>query len=231
MIQTLQSGVDPDLYCYDTGLTFAQEAADQVLAQVLHDESHFPRRNNYYRGQDYRELARKIGAARTREIIRRQQQVVNKWPDADPIEFRQYYFTPEYNDIMRRAIPSWLILGDNNPNFMLQVSDSGNILPVHCGHKRKVSLFMLLTSDDQETRWYRNIEDFEIIDPLRIPDLDRIEPVVSVVMQPRRWYLFNHAAWHSVHKTSQWYKRINIGIDYYDIDAATLLAMIRSHTS
>jgi hypothetical protein len=88
---------------------------------------------------------------------------------------------------------------------------------------------MLLESDNQETRWYQNIKDFEVIDPLRIPDLDLIEPVVSVIMQPRRWYLFNHEAWHSVHKTTHWKKRINIGIDYYDLSPSELLLKIKNN--
>jgi hypothetical protein len=227
MIKTLQSGIDPDLYCYDTGLTFAQDIADKILQQVNQNEKFFPQRNNYFRGTDYQALAKIAGVSNTRELIRRQQQVVRDYPGLLPIEFRQYYFTEEYHKQMLEAIPSWLVIGDNNPNFMLQVSDSGDILPTHKGHKRKCSLFMLLESDQQETRWYRNTEEFEVIDPLRIPDLDKIEPVVSVVMQPRRWYLFNHAAWHSVHKTGAWTRRVNIGIDYYDINSDELLDMIK----
>lgn len=229
MIKTLQPNVNADIYCYYTGLTFAQNVADNILQQVNCDEKIFPKRNNYNRGTDYRELTKIVGARKTRELIRRQQQVTRDFPNMLPIEFRQYNFTRDYQQQMLAAIPQWLIIGDNNPNFMLQVSDSGDMLPAHMGHKRKCSLFMLLESDQQETRWYQNTEDFEIIDPLRIPDLDKIEPVVSVVMQPRRWYLFNHEAWHSVHKTTTWTRRINIGIDYYDIHSDELLDMIKSN--
>jgi len=227
MITTLQPNINPDLYCYDTGLTFGQQIADKILDQVNLDENFFPKRNNYNHGTDYRELARIAGARKTRELIRRQQQVAREYPGLLPIEFRQYYFTQDSHKQMLEAIPSWLVIGENNPNFMLQVSDSGDMLPTHKGHKRKCSLFMLLESDQQETCWYRNTGDFEVIDPLRIPDLDLIEPVVSVVMQPRRWYLFNHEAWHSVHKTTGWNRRINIGIDYYDIHSDELLSMIK----
>lgn len=231
MIKTLQSNINPDIYCYDTGLTFAQDVADLVLAQIKIDETVFPRRNNYNPGNNYKELTRLIGAEKTRELIRRQQQVVNTYPGLSTINFRQYYFTDQLKNTMLKTIPQWLIINENNPNFMLQVSDSGDILPTHKGHKRTCSLFMLLEGDEQETRWYRNTSDFEVIDPLRIPDLDKIEPVVSVVMQPRHWYLFNHAAWHSVHKTTSWTQRINIGIDYYDICPNQLLEMIKDHAN
>ena len=229
MITTLNSKINPDVYCYDTGLTFAQDVAEKILMQVNKEETFFPKRNNYDQGTNYRELAKLIGANKTRELIRRQQQVTRDFPGLLPIEFRQYYFTDEYRNMMLSAIPPWLIIDNNNPNFMLQVSDTGDILPVHKGHKRKCSLFMLLESDNQETRWYQNTKDFEVIDPLRIPDLDLIEPVVSVIMQPRRWYLFNHEAWHSVHKTTHWKKRINIGIDYYDLSPSELLLKIKNN--
>jgi hypothetical protein len=229
MITTLQSDVNPDLYCYDTGLTFAQDIADKILQRVESDENFFPRRNNYNQGTDYRELVKSIGATKTRELIRRQQQVARNFPGLSPIKFRQYYLTEEYRSMMIDAVPSWLMIGDNNPNFMLQVSDSGDMLPTHKGHKRKCSLFMLLESDQQETRWYRNTGEFEVIDPLRIPDLDLIEPIVAGVMQPRRWYLFNHEAWHSVHKSTKWTKRVNIGIDYYDITADQLLTILKTN--
>jgi hypothetical protein len=229
MIKTLQSGIDPDLYCYDTRLTFAQDVADKIIEQINRDETVFPKRDNYNHGTDYRQLTKLIGADKTRELIRRQQQVARDFPGLLPIEFRQYYFTDEYRNMLLESMPEWLIIDGNNPNFMLQVSDSGDMLPTHKGHKRKCSLFMLLESDQQETRWYRNTAEFDVIDPLRIPDFDLIEPVVSVVMQPRRWYLFNHEAWHSVHKTSGWNRRVSIGIDYYDIDPSELLSMITGH--
>lgn len=89
---------------------------------------------------------------------------------------------------------------------------------------------MLLEGGGQETSWYRPTEEFELIDPLRLPDLNKIEKVVSVVMQPRRWYMFNHSAWHSVYKYSNsGVPRINIGIDYRSIDAAELLKILKTN--
>jgi hypothetical protein len=127
--------------------------------------------------------------------------------------------------------PEWLKLNEHEPDCMLQVGQGGELLPAHCGHHRKCSLFMLLQGGGQETCWYRPTEDFELIDPLRIPDLDKIEKVVSVVMEPGRWYLFNHSAWHSVHRYNKnGSPRINIGIDYRSIQADQLLYLIKQNT-
>lgn len=228
MITVHVNDVNPDLYCYDTGLTFGFESAKKILEQIKTDDSVFEQRNNYYRGADYRELAKQIGAAKTREIIRRQQQIANQYPDQTPIEFQQYFLRGPLAGELLAHTPEWLKLNDSEPDCMLQRGHSGDLLPPHCGHHRKCSLFMLLQGSGQETCWYRPTEEFEIIDPLRIPDLDKIEKVVSVVMEPGRWYLFNHAAWHSVHRYSDTGPaRINIGIDYYSILADELLDKIK----
>lgn len=112
---------------------------------------------------------------------------------------------------------------------MLQVQSGGDYLGTHKGHKRRASLFMLLEGQEQETRWYRNKEDFEVIDPLRIPDHDKIEHVVTAVMQPYRWYVFNHFEWHSVHSPVPNYTRINMGLDFNDITASELVAQLLAH--
>jgi hypothetical protein len=230
MITTHVPGIDPDIYCYDTGLTFGIDVAKQILQQVHTDESAFARRNNYYAGTDYHELAKKIGAKKTREIIRRQQQVQAAYPGQTPISFKQYFVRDHWADQTLATVPDWLKLNSTEPDCMLQVGQGGDLLPAHCGHHRKCSLFMLLQGGGQETCWYRATQEFELIDPLRIPDLDKIEKVVSVVMEPGRWYLFNHSAWHSVHRyNNSGPARINIGIDYCSITAPDLLALVKQH--
>lgn len=231
MIITHVKDINPDVYCYDTGLTFGIDAAEKILEQIKKDDSVYEQRNNYYRGTDYRELAKKIGADKTREIIRRQVQVAAQYPDQTPIEFRQYFLRGHLADELLSCTPAWLKLSASEPDCMLQKGQGGDFLPVHCGHNRKCSLFMLLEGGGQETCWYRPTEQFELIDPLRIPDLDKIEKVVSVVMQPRRWYLFNHSAWHSVHRYDKnTGSRINIGIDYKSIQAHELLSILKQHS-
>ena len=230
MIRTHVNNVNPDLYCYDTGLTFGLDAADKILEQVNKNESYFERRNNYNDGRDVKSLVRRIGAEKTRELGRRRQQTEDLYPGHKQIEFKQYFLNNEFGDTLLAQTPDWLKISATEPDPMLQVSDSGDILPVHKGHHRRCSLFMLLESDGQETRWYRNTEDFEIIDPLRIPDMDKIEQVVSVVMEPRRWYLFNHFEWHSVHKFNPGRRRISIGVDFDSINSSELLKIIKANT-
>jgi hypothetical protein len=230
MITTHVLDIDPDMYCYDTKLTFGSDAARQILKQIQQDDSAFAQRNNYYAGSDYRELTRQIGAQKTREIIRRQQQITATYPGQTPISFKQYFVRDHWAESLLSVTPDWLKVSSSEPDCMLQVGQSGDLLPAHCGHHRKCSLFMLLQGEGQETCWYRPTEDFELIDPLRIPDLDKVEKVVSVVMEPGRWYLFNHAAWHSVHRYSHGGPaRINIGIDYHSIEAEQLLNLVKKN--
>jgi hypothetical protein len=231
MITVHVDDVDPDLYCYDTGLTFGQAAAEKILKQIQLDDSVFLQRNNYYTGTDYRELTRKTGSAeKTRELIKRHKQILEYNPGLSPIQFKQYFLRGELADGLLNETPHWLKINDQEPDCMLQKGCGGDFLPVHCGHHRKCSLFMLLEGGGQETCWYRPTEKFELIDPLRIPDLDKIEKVVSAVMKPRRWYVFNHSAWHSVHRYhSNGPARINIGIDYRSIQAVDLLKMLKTH--
>jgi hypothetical protein len=230
MITVHAADVNPDFYCYDTGLTFGADVADKILEQVKRDDSVFAQRNNYYAGSDYKELAKQIGAQKTREIIRRQKQIRDTYPGQTPISFRQFFVRDQWADNILSTVPDWLKISSTEPDCMLQVGQGGDLLPAHCGHHRKCSLFMLLQGGGQETCWYRSTEEFELIDPLRIPDLDKIEKVVSVVMEPGRWYLFNHAAWHSVHRySSAGPARINIGIDYRTISAEQLLALLKKN--
>lgn len=230
MIVTHAADVDPDIYCYDTGLTFGAEAAQNILQQVLDDETVFERRNNYYNSRDNKSLVRLIGAEKTRELIRRKKQIEQQYPDQTPITFKQFFLNEALGAALLAQTPDWLKINTTEPDAMLQVGTGGDILPAHCGHHRKCSLFMLLQGSGQETCWYRPTEEFETIDPLRIPDLDKIEKVVSVVMEPGRWYLFNHAAWHSVHRyNSDGPARINIGIDYRTISAEQLLERVKNH--
>ena len=230
MITTHVSDVDPDLYCYDTGLTFGVKEAQDILQQALSDDTVFERRNNYYNSSDNKSLVRLIGAEKTRELIRRKEQIAHEYPGQQPITFKQFFLNETLGAALLAQTPDWLKITPTEPDAMLQVGIAGDILPTHKGHHRKCSLFMLLQGGGQETCWYREREDFEIIDPLRIPDLDKIEKVVSVVMEPGRWYLFNHYEWHSVHKyQTHGTARINVGIDYNSIYAPDLLAIVKEH--
>lgn len=231
MIKTHVSDVNPDSYCFDTGLDFGRQFGEHLLNEVLTNMEQFERRANYNRGGSYRELARLVGVENARELNRRKLQFGQYNPGKQPIQFLQWSLPTSLDDQLRAAIPSWVFdISPGEPKSGLQTSQGGDYLPTHMGHKRKTSLFMLLQGQGQETRWYRNTEHFEFIDPYRIPDHDKIEHIVTAVMEPYRWYVFNHRAWHSVHNFAPGGLRVNMGLDFDSVDTNVLVSAVKQHT-
>tara|TARA_B110000977_G_C11078696_1_gene492127 strand:- start:2047 stop:2748 length:702 start_codon:yes stop_codon:yes gene_type:complete len=229
-VTALKTGTNVDKFCYETKLNFGDVVTREILTEVLANKDYFERRFNYNSGKDPIQLTRMIGAVKTRELLRRQRQVLEKFPGQSPIEFKQYFLNTHYEHELYTVLPGFLKeIAPGEPKGILQISEGGTMLPVHKGHNRKCSLMMLLQANQQETRWYQNTEDFAVIDPMRIPDLDKIEPVASVVMKPFTWYMFNHADWHSVHGFGSGNARISIGVDYYNIEAEQLVQELKQH--
>lgn len=229
MIRTEIPGVNADQYVYDTGLTFASGFGAEMLQLALSNLGIFPQRHNYNTANDPKELIKLIGSEKARELYRRTAQMKALCPGR-LIEFTQHFFPQELGDQLISEAPLWLQeLSPGEPSPMLQVSKNGEYLGTHKGHKRRASLFMLLQGSGQETRWYRNREEFEVIDPLRIPDHDKIEHVVTAVMEPWRWYVFNHFEWHSVHNFAPGSIRVNMGLDFNNVTAPELVAKLKEH--
>lgn len=227
MIRTEVAGVDASHYVYDTGLTFAADFGEELLELVKTRLVEFPQRFNYNKADNPKELMKEIGVDKARELYRRTAQMKALCP-GKLIQFTQHFFPKELGDKLVSMSPKWLQeLSPGEPSPMMQVQSGGDYLGTHKGHKRRASLFMLLEGQGQETRWYRNKEDFEVIDPLRIPDHDKIEHVVTAVMQPYRWYVFNHFEWHSVHSPVPNYYRVNMGLDFNNIAAPELVAALQ----
>jgi hypothetical protein len=230
MIRTEIPGVNADQYVYDTGLTFASGFGEEMLQLALSNLGIFPQRHNYNTANDPKELIKLIGSEKARELYRRTAQMKALCPGR-LIEFTQHFFPKELGDQLISEAPLWLQeLSPGEPSPMLQVSKNGDYLGTHKGHKRRASLFMLLQGSGQETRWYRNREEFEVIDPLRIPDHDKIEHVVTAVMEPWRWYVFNHFEWHSVHNFAPGSIRVNMGLDFNNVTAPELVAKLKEHS-
>jgi hypothetical protein len=226
VIRAEVAGVDTANYIYDTGLTFGADLGHQVLELAMTKIDLFPKRHNYNRGDSPKELMKMIGADKARELYRRTAQM-RALCGCELITFDQHFFPDALGQQLIESAPQWLQdLSVGDPSTMLQVSSNGNYLGTHKGHKRKASLFMLLQGGDQETRWYRNTEEFEVIDPLRIPDHDKIEHVVTAVMQPWRWYVFNHFEWHSVHNFAAQSVRVNMGLDFNNVTAADIVRQL-----
>ena len=230
MIRAEVPGIDPSIYVYDTGLDFGVDFGQKILDLALTSPEMFPRRHNYNKANNPRELMKVTGVERGRELYRRVDQMKALCPGQRLIQFSQHFFPDDLGAELLALAPKWLQdVSPGEPSPMMQISKDGEYLGTHKGHKRRASLFLLLQGNGQETRWYRNREDFEVIDPLRIPDHDKIEHVVTAVMQPGRWYVFNHFEWHSVHNFAPGSVRVNIGLDFNDISAPELVDLVRSH--
>ncbi len=228
MIRAEVPGIDTSRYVFDTGLDFGAEFGRRILEMANTKLDEFPRRHNYNKADNPRELMKAIGVEKSRELYRRIDQMKALCPNQRLIVFSQHFFPKTLEEELVGLAPEWLqALSPGEPSAMLQVSKDGEYLGTHKGHKRRASLFMLLQGSGQETRWYRNKETFEVIDPLRIPDHDKIEHVVTAVMQPFRWYVFNHFEWHSVHNFAPGSVRVNMGLDFNNVTAPELVERIR----
>lgn len=230
MIRTHVNNINPDKYIYKTNLKFGEEVCRRILEKVKAEQDVLVHRSNYDSpAQNPLETYKLIGAAQSRELIRRGRQINEKYPNQKQIQFNQYFLQPTYAEEFLSITPDFLkniTAGEPVPIF--QISQAGDILPPHKGHKRKSSLFMLLEGNNEETRWYRETEPFEIVPSTRIPDLDKIEQVVSAQIEPGFWYVFNHLEWHSVHKFGN-NLRMNIGLDFDSITAEQLVNIIKTH--
>lgn len=228
MIRTEVPNIDHEKYIYQTDLKFGDDFCQRMLSLALESESNFVFRNNYENPLiDPFESYRKLGKEHSRLLIKRGRQVREKYKNQQPIQFNQYFLKQKDSEEFLSTVPDFLkSIASNEPEPIFQISYDGDLLPPHKGHKRKSSLFMLLQGNDEETRWYREIEPFEIISTYRIPDLDKIEHVVTAKIVPFKWYVFNHLEWHSVHRFGN-SKRISIGLDFNSITAEQLVEIIK----
>jgi hypothetical protein len=230
MIQTIIEGVDPDLYIYKTDLKFADIFCQDLLDRVIKDTNTLVFRNNYDNPmKNPIDTYIRIGRDKSRELIRRARQVKQYFPSEDNfISFVQYFLNSKDSSDFLSQTPDFLKqITPGEPVPIFQISHGGDLLPPHKGHKRKSSLFMLLQGNNEETRWYREKESFEIIQTTRIPDLDKVEHVVTARIEPGYWYVFNHLEWHSVHKFGAGV-RMNIGLDFDSITAPELIKIIKN---
>ena len=229
MIRTELPNIDHEKYIYKTYLKFADVFCQQMLDKVNASTNNLIFRKNYDNAlTNPFETYRNIGKAHSRELIRRARQVSQLYPDQKGIQFDQYFLQPEDANKFLSLTPNFLKnIAEGEPVPIFQISKGGNLLQPHKGHKRKSSLFMLLEGNGEETRWYRETQPFEIIETTRIPDIDKIEHVVTARIEPGYWYVFNHLEWHSVHKFSSGI-RMNIGLDFDSISAPDLIERIKN---
>lgn len=228
MILSHKPDVNPDDYCYDTGLDFGAAFGERLLDDILNKPEIFEQRFKYKRGDTYKSLVQEVGAESARELNRRKLQWQEYYPDQKPIKFLQWFLPKDRDDEFYSVVPQWLFeLYPNEPKTIVQTSQNGEYLPPHNGHGRLSSMFMLLQGQGQETRWYRETAPFKTFSTYSIPDIDKLEHVVTAVMKPYRWYVFNHNAWHSVHNFAAGGVRVNMGLDFDHVPAPELVQVIK----
>ncbi len=254
MIRTEIPNINPDKYIYETDLKFGQDFGEKILSKVLNEGSDFlvPRKK-YLHPRKHIEQLKDPSIVKSfdegKRFYRRMMQYRDTYSESDFIDFQQF-FMPEdvlkefwtlipdwlkelvpnktYEDKEWGKVPEWVrnvVPGEPMP--CVQISQNGKLLAPHKGHPRQSSLFMLLQGNSEETYWYREKEPFEVFDYFRVPDLDKIEHVVTARLEPFKWYVFNHKEWHSVHRFGSG-KRINIGIDFDSISTTDLIELIKS---
>lgn len=256
MIRTETDKIDHEKYIFRTELEFAKDFGKKILDQINTNGSTFLiDRTKYLHPREHVELLKDpkvvTSFAEGKKFYRRLMQYRAEYGDKDPIDFRQYYMPEEELKEFWSLVPNWLkeiVPGKTDANDKawgqvpawirntvpgepmpcVQISQNGSFLAPHKGHQRQSSLFMLLQGNSEETYWYREKEPFEVFDYFRVPDLTKIEHVVTARLEPFKWYVFNHKEWHSVHRFGQG-KRINIGIDFDSISAEELIAIVKKN--
>ncbi len=232
MILSHSPDVDPDLFCYETSLSIPP--CEKFLYGLLNrinteGDGFLVRRKKYLDPRiDPKGVFDKLTLTEKKLMLQRKAQVEKHFPGNTPIDFRQYFMPPEMDAEFKELIPQWIKdLGEFSVG--VQISREGNLNPTHKGHQRQSSLFFLLQSDDEETRWYRQTADFHVIDFFRIPDYDKVENIVCAKIMPGKWTVFNHKAWHSVHKHNPGtMDRVNINIDFDGVTIDELVNAVKA---
>ena len=230
MIVSHKPDVNSDDYCYDTGLTCGSAVGKTLLNKILNLQAEF------FPGaidnkQDYKETAKHNTFTQTKEILRRkkQDQALNK--NLTHIASDQWVLPDDFRKALHKELPAWLLgLDADTTRTLVQMSHGGDYFSIHSDSKRCSSMFMLLQGQEQETKWYRNTEPFEVLNPARLPDHDKVEHVVTAVIQPYKWYVFNHAAWHGVSGFMDDGVRVHVSVDFKHLSAADLVKIVKAHT-
>lgn len=227
MIFSPINNINTDLYCYETDISFGEEFGKRLLDRILTNEDFLILEKRYIDPRtNLPSLAKTLTFEEGKLLWHRLKQYKNL---GNPIDFRQYSLPSKLLSEFIALVPQW-IKDIDTFRPVVQISKEGEILPPHRGHQRKSSLFMLLQGNGEQTKWYRETDTFKVFDFLRVPDLTKIENIVTAELEPYKWTMFNHQAWHSVHKFGNGL-RINIGIDFDNISAEDLLIILKNETS
>lgn len=219
--------VNPDDYCFDTGLTFGADLGAALLDKFLVAPDVLAQGVVDIQGE-YADTATQKTYAEKKEMARRKKQARDHNSGLPHVSAKQWLLPNNLRQELDELTPDWLRRVEPDTGLaVLQATTGGKYFAVHCDTKRISSLFMLLQGQGQETCWYRNTEPFEVISPAKIADYNKIEPVLTVVLQPYRWYVFNHAAWHGVCGFVDAGVRVQMSLDFKHTSAVDLVKMVK----
>jgi len=154
------------------------------------------------------------GVREAREIKRRQILMLREYGLVNRIVIEQYDMPEMVNKWIQDAVYQQFGIPHDETMPILQIQNGGELLHPHQGHGREASMFCLLRGEGEVTKWYEEIAPFEQLEKFRIPDLSKLEVKTEYTMKENQWVLFNHKAWHSVHRKSDVGVRINLGVDF-----------------
>ena len=216
----------PDIFCEEI-----KRMCLRWAREVLEMPSHYPREHSYLKRRDLKhnvinstpwsewdKIVDLVGSEEAREIKRRQLKMLRKYGEVDRIVIQQYDLPEEICKLIQDEVFEFWGIPHSETMPILQIQHGGELLHPHKGHARKASMFCLLLGEGEVTKWYDSKEDLTIPKSFHIPDMDKLTVVEEHVLREDKWTLFNHEAWHSVHRNSTVGTRINIGVDFKTMD-------------
>lgn len=111
--------------------------------------------------------------------------------------FTQYSLSAELEKNIIDELPNKL--SSLGPDIAVQVIKGGKACTPHKDHSKQCSMFYLLTESDVKTTWWQPTSEFEEFQDCRYADPDKIEPVLTEVIEKEKWYIFNNDEYHSIH--------------------------------
>lgn len=225
-----------DNFFLETDIVFPEELLDAARDLALNHPDKLIARDRLWRkiyvGMPQAEMEKALGIRHAREILKRLLKMNRAFPGGQQISFDQFSLPDELQQAFVDACPQWMknIKGRDELIPIIQISTCGNILYPHRGHFRNASVFCLLEHCDERTRWWNEIETFELISDFRIPDVSKLSPAYEITIKNRVWSVFNHAAWHSVHSSSNFKKRINVGIDFATLSVHEFMPILTANS-
>jgi hypothetical protein len=211
---------------------FAIEVCEKIKNTPL---SKFTLRNPAWRKLSHsstiKEMEAIVGIRDAKELMKRKLLMLRKFPNATRLEFSQYSLPDNLADELIDSLPKFLKeLGRDEMVPILQVSTGGTMLYPHKGHYRKASIFKLLKGDKETTTWWKNTEDFKVVNEYRIPDVRKLDVADQAELVEDKWLIFNHFEWHSVQKTNPNSLRINVGVDFNTLSAQDISNLFQKNS-